>query len=132
MKKLFCLLTCLFIGFFAFAENYEEKEVTEFDEPALKYMGGIENVTVVGKYKFYDVEDITKFTETNIDTWTLCSQRKVKTLTEIPYYYLFIVKNKDEGDLFFVVLESKGFFEKYYIIKNKKTAITWRFFYVFL
>lgn len=49
--------------------------------------------------------------------WTLCSQRKVKTLTEIPYYYLFIVKDKDEGDLFFFVLESKGFFEKYYIIK---------------
>ena len=117
MKKLFCLLICLFIGFFAFAETYEEKEVTEFDEPALKYMGGIENVTVVGKYKFYDVEDITKFTEANIDTWTLCSQRKVKTLIEIPYYYLFIVKDKDEGDLFFVVLESKGFFEKYYIIK---------------
>lgn len=38
----------------------------------------------------------------NIDTWTLCSQRKVKTLTEIPYYYLFIVKDKDEGDLFFL------------------------------
>lgn len=108
MKKLFCLLTCLFIGFSAFCWTYE---------PALKYMGGIENVTVVGKYKFYDVEDIIKFTEANIDTWTLCSQRKVKTLTEIPYYYLFIVKDKDEGDLFFVVLESKGFFEKYYIIK---------------
>lgn len=117
MKKLFCLLTCLLLAFSVFAGTYEEKEVTEFDEPALKNMGGIENVTVVGKYKFYDVEDIIKFTETNIDTWTLCSQRKVKTLTEIPYYYLFIVKDKDEGDLFFFVLESKGFFEKYYIIK---------------
>ena len=117
MKKSFCLLTCLFIGFFCVCWNLQEKEVTEFDEPALKYMGGIENVTVVGKYKFYDVEDITKFTEANIDTWTLCSQRKVKTLIEIPYYYLFIVKDKDEGDLFFAVLERKGFFEKYYIIK---------------
>lgn len=58
MKKLFCLLTCLFIGFSAFAGALVEDTIRESDNIVLKYVKNVEDPKIVNKYlcdSFYTV-----------------------------------------------------------------------------
>lgn len=116
MKKAFCLFIALFIGALCFAGTYEELPVDkELDEALIKVFCNIGNIDVLSKYKFNELKDIEKMTETNSLDWISKGQRTVKTCIDPSTYFVFVVKDRTSKDTVFIVIENTGFYEKYYM-----------------
>lgn len=116
MKKLFCLLTCLFIGFSAFAGALVEDTIRESDNVVLKYVKNVEDPKIVNKYLCDSFYIVVKAVDVPKQKWDLVRESDVSDYSENIILLYVIRSNKDYSQHYLLVNYQK--FKVYiYMIK---------------
>ena len=121
MKKLICLLSCLFIGAISFSatpRNKPEKRKLESSDKVVvdivsKY---IEDPELRSKYYCLYDYDIVNITEVNREDWKLIKEYISDNYSD-GTYYLYIVQSNKDYSKHYLVLCFECFDTKIYLIK---------------